>query len=343
VIPRRILLVRLSALGDVVLATPAARALRKRFPEAEIDWLVESPYLPLIEANPHVHAFAYEKHGRHAGSRGWLALRRELAQRGYDLVVDLQAKPKTRLLRGVGRESLALRKRSFGETLLALLGRDPPLERAHAVDLYLEALAPIGVEPDGRALELHLSERMKAEAEPVLPQGRRVAIAPGARWATKRWPIERFAQVAAALHESGLQPLLIGGPGEAEQMARIRAALPAGVRAPDTTGLSIGGLAAAIGACELMVAGDSGPAHLASALGVPLVAIFGPTSPRRWGPVSERAAVVRLPLDCSPCSNHGTARCPHGDHRCMTGISTEAVLEQAWSLLAASGARRSAP
>jgi heptosyltransferase-2 len=342
--PRRILFVRLTALGDVLLATPAARALKRRFPEAEIDWLVEQPYLPLVAANPHVRAIAYEKRGRHAGASGLRRLRTELCERDYDLVVDLQGKPKTWYLRSSGRRAVAIRKRSLGKALLALLGRDPPLVSAHAVDLFLEALRPLGVEPAGRELELHLTSEMVAEAA-SLPAGRLVGIAPGARWETKRWPAERFAQVASRLVERGVQPLLIGGAAEQSVFAAVRAQLPAGTVSSDTSALSVGGLAAAIARCALVVTGDSGPAHIASALGVPVVAVFGPTSPRRWGPLSERSRVVRLDLGCSPCSNHGTKRCPLGHHDCLQRLDSQQVVAEALELLeaqATSGSSRGA-
>jgi heptosyltransferase II len=327
--PAHILVVRLSALGDVLLATPAVRALAKRYPLARVDWLVEEAYLPLLEANPHARPVAYRKHGVHAGVRGLLGMRRALAAQGYDLVVDLQDKPKTRLFRGLAPRCIAFKKRTKGQALLSLVGQEKPLTRAHAVDLYLEALAPHGIEPDGRALDLKLTETMRAQAERVLPQGRVAAIAPGARWASKRWPAERFALVARSLKAAGYQPLLLGGKADEPVLAAVREGLDFAV--PDTTSLDVGGLAAAIASSALVISGDTGPAHVAAALGVPMVAVFGPTSPERWRPLSDRARVVRVPLPCSPCSNHGDAACPLKHHDCMQKLSVEEVLAAAKS------------
>ncbi len=333
--PEKILVVRLSALGDVLLATPAVRALKRHFPSASIDWLVEKPYGPLIAGNPYAVPLVYEKSGAHAGPSGFFQLRSDLARRGYDLVVDLQGKPKTRLFHAVGKRCLALRTRTAAQAFLTLVGRDPPLTRAHAVDLFLEALAPLGIAPDGRALDLRVTAEMRAEAAGALPEGRLLGLAPGSRWETKRWPAERFAQLAAQLRARGFTPLLLGGPGDAAALAAVRAALDvtsgpgAGEAVADTAALSVGGLAAAIERCELVVAGDSGPAHMAAALGTPVVALFGPTSPERWRPLSERAQVVRLDLPCAPCSNHGGARCPKGHHACMAQLEVGPVLEAA--------------
>jgi len=104
----------------------------------------------------------------------------------------------------------------------------------------------------------------------------------------------------------------------------LRAALDFEV--PDTAALDAGGLAAAVARCEVVVTCDSGPSHVAAALGVPVVAIFGPTSPERWRPLSPRSEVVRVPLACSPCSNHGDKACPLGHHDCMQKLSVEQVL-----------------
>ena len=206
-------------------------------------------------------------------------------------------------------------------------GQERPLTRAHAVDLYLEALSPLGVEADGAGLDLKITDGMQAQAAPVLPAGRIAGMAPGSRWATKRWPARRFAELTVALRERGYSPLLLGGPGDAEAFAAVRAGLDFTVG--DTAALDVGGLAAAVAHCALVVSGDTGPAHLAWALQVPQVVLFGPTSPERWRPMSQCAEVVRLPLWCSPCSNYGTETCPEGHHGCMVQLGVEPVLEAA--------------
>lgn len=325
--PRRVLVVRLSALGDILLATPAVRAIARRFPEARVDWLVEAAYLPLVESNPNARAVAYDKKGAHAGVRGLLALRRALASESYDLVVDLQDKPKSRLFHSLAPECLAWHKRTPAQALLSMVGREAPLTRAHAVDLYFEALEPLGLKPEDRRLELRLSPGREAEAAKALPAGRIAAVAPGARWTTKRWPAGKFAEVVRALAARGFSPLLVGGPGDAEVLAAVRAELGGAV--PDTVSLGVGALAAAVRRSAVLVSNDSGPVHLASALGVPVVAVFGPTSPERWRPLSERSEVARLQLGCSPCSNHGSDACPLSHHRCMKDLTAEAVLAAA--------------
>jgi heptosyltransferase-2 len=163
--------------------------------------------------------------------------------------------------------------------------------------------------------------------------GPAVAVAPGARWATKRWAPERFAAVADALAGDGLRVVLAGGPGDRAALAAFRAAARAPVAA-DLSALPLDALAAGIARVRLLVACDSGPVHLAAAVGTPALALFGPTSAARWGPPPPGRA-LSVPLACAPCSNHGTALCPEGHHRCMVDLSAEAVVGIARELLRA--------
>ncbi|HET9594390.1 MAG TPA: glycosyltransferase family 9 protein, partial [Anaeromyxobacteraceae bacterium] len=200
---------RYSALGDVVLATSVLDPLLERFPGARVEWVTDAPYAPLLEGLPQisaVHAVARDAAGA-AGLRARL-------RRGFDLAVDLQNKVRSRALARVAApQRVTFRRRTPGGALLAVLGRDRPLARAHATALYAEALAPLGVTRPG-PLHLHLSPSARALAADALAPVRRpiVAIAPGARWATKRWPAERFAAVADALAAEGASIVLAGGP-----------------------------------------------------------------------------------------------------------------------------------
>jgi hypothetical protein len=166
--------------------------------------------------------------------------------------------------------------------------------------------------PDERAVAL--AADALARARPPI-----VAIAPGARWATKRWPAERFARVAEALAAQGASIVLAGGPSDRDALAATRSALRAPVAA-DLSPLPIDGLAAALARVRLLVACDSGPVHLAAAVGTPALALFGPTSTVRWGPPPPGRA-LSLGLACSPCSNHGGDVCPQGHHRCLADLA----------------------
>jgi heptosyltransferase-2 len=182
-------------------------------------------------------------------------------------------------------------------------------------------------------LRLSLPGEARARAGEALAGVKRpaVGLAPGATWATKRWAPERFAALGDALHDQGFDLVLVAGPGDAEAVAAFRAALRAPLAA-DLTTLGVAPLAAALARLKLLVACDSGPVHVAAALGTPVLSLFGPTSTIRWSPPPPGRA-LSLGLDCQPCSNHGGERCPLGHHRCLGDLTTAAVLAAARELL----------
>ena len=234
--------------------------------------------------------------------------------------------------RAAAPRRLTFRRRTPGRAVLALLGSDPPLDRLHATELYAQALAALGVTRAGK-LHVHLSRAAQSLAADALERVRPpvVAIAPGARWATKRWPAERFAAVADALAADGASIVLAGGPGDREAFAAFRANLTAPVAA-DLSPLPLDALAAALSKARLLVACDSGPVHLASAVGTRALALFGPTSTIRWGPPPPGRALT-LGLSCAPCSNHGGDFCPEGHHRCLADLAADTVVAAARELL----------
>jgi heptosyltransferase-2 len=327
----RILVLRYSALGDVVLATSVLEPLRARFPGARIEWVTHPLYAPLLEGLPDVaavHRLASD------GEDGPLALARRL-RGGFDVAIDLQNKVRSAVVaRAAAPRRITFRRRSAAQAVRALLGSDPPLVRAHQTVLYAEALAPLGIGPPG-PLRVSVSGPARDEAGAALRgvDGPAVAIAPGARWATKRWAPERFAAVADGLAADGFRVVLAGGPGDRETFGAFRAAARAPVAA-DLSSLSLDALAAAIARMRLLVSCDSGPVHLATAVGTPVLALFGPTSAVRWGPAAPGRA-LSLPISCAPCSNHGADVCPEAHHRCLADLAPQAVLDAARELLRA--------
>ncbi|HEX9052059.1 MAG TPA: lipopolysaccharide heptosyltransferase II [Anaeromyxobacter sp.] len=327
--PSSILVVRYSALGDVVLATSLLEPLRARFPAARIEWVTDPLYAPLLEGLPElaaVHRLARE------GPNAALGLAGRLRGR-FDVAIDLQNKLRSAMVaRSAAPLRTAFRRRTAMRAVLSLFGSDPPLVRAHQTRLYAEALATLGIPAPGPT-KVSLSAQARALAADALRgvEAPAVAIAPGARWATKRWPAERFAAVADALAAEGVRIVLCGGPGDRDAFAAFRASTRAQVAA-DLSFLPLDALAAAIARVQLLVACDSGPVHLATAVGTPVLALFGPTSHARWGPPPPGRA-LSLRLACAPCSNHGGDYCPEGHHRCLADLAPEAVLAAAREML----------
>lgn len=327
--PASILVVRYSALGDVVLATSVLEPLRRRFPDARIEWVTDALYAPLLEGLPElarVHRLARD------GANGAWGLAARLRGR-FDVAIDLQNKPRSVLVaRAAAPMRAAFRRRSALQAIRSVIGSDPPLVRAHQTRLYTEALAPFGITEPGRT-KVALSAQARALAADALGgvDGSIVAVAPGARWATKRWPAERFAAVADALAQDGHRIVLCGGPPDRDAFAAFRAAARSKVAA-DLSFLPLDALAAALARVRLLVACDSGPVHLATAVGTPVLALFGPTSATRWGPPAPGRA-LSLSLACAPCSNHGGDYCPEGHHRCLRDLAPEAVLASSREML----------
>ncbi|HUK66400.1 MAG TPA: glycosyltransferase family 9 protein [Anaeromyxobacteraceae bacterium] len=326
----KILVVRYSALGDVVLATSVLDPLLEAFPGARIEWVTDPLYAPLLEGLPQIAAVhPIDREGPQAA----FALRDRLRHR-FDVAIDLQNKIRSAVVvQAAAPRRLTFRRRTPGRALLALLGSDPPIARAHATKLYAEALAPLGVKGPG-PLHVHLSRTAQALASDALSPAKPpiVAIAPGARWATKRWPSARFAEVAQALADDGASIVLAGGPDDRDTFATMKAGLRARVAA-DLSPLPIDALAAALARVELLIACDSGPVHLCSAVGTPALALFGPTSAVRWAPPLPGRA-LSLGLTCSPCSNHGSDFCPEGHHRCLADLDAGMVIALAREMLA---------
>jgi len=315
---RSVLLLRWSALGDVVLATSVLPGLRALAPGARLEWLVDERYAPLLTGL--VDGLVTFRRGDRASKAAALA-----AVRGrFDLAVDLQNKLwSRRVAAAAARRTVRLVKRTPAQALQALLGRDAVLDGPHATALYASALAPLGEVAPG-APSLRLSPEARARALALLPGEGWAGLVPGAAWATKRWAPERFGELARALASRGRRIALLGGPMDASQLEVVRRlAGEALVRDVSTEALEV--VAAAAARCEVVIGADSGLMQVASALQVRAVVLFGPTSARRWGPPPPGVG-VSLGLPCAPCSNHGGERCPLGHHHCLEQLTVEQVL-----------------
>lgn len=331
----RALVLRTSALGDVVLTTPFLRSLAAHL-GGPVEVVTSPPFAPLLEGLPFV-----SKVWRWERDQGVGSLARSLAEGGpFDLVVDLQNKARTLalLLRLSAKQKFRLVKRKgLRGAIGSLFGGGPILHDKAAAALYFEAVEPLGMAPDDLRPQVALHEDAVAAAAKVAARANGapiVGLAPGARWALKRWPPGRFAEVGAALQAEGAEILLVGGPQDRAEIDRVLAHL-ARPALGDTAALGLSDLAALLARLDLLVSADSGPAHLAQAVGTPVVSVFGPTSYRRWGPAEGAGGVVALPLACSPCTNHGRGSCSQGDRACLEALGAAPVIEVARAALRA--------
>jgi lipopolysaccharide heptosyltransferase I len=313
----RLLIVRLGALGDIVHAVPALAALRRTWPDARIDWLVSERHEAILELVEGLDARIVVDAG--SSWRGLPRVIRELRGRRYDCALDLQGLIKSALL---ARASGARRVIGFGpgalrEPLAGLFysERHAVDDRQHVIRKNL-ALARAAGAKDTASIEFPL----RVPAGPDVGQDPYVLLNPGAGWPNKQWPAERFARLAREISDRhGWRSLVLWGPRE-EQLAASIASASGGVatQAPRTT---IGDVLALARRARLFVSGDTGPLHLAAAVGTPLVGLFGPTSPARNGPFDPADESLSRFDDCV-C--HHERRCRRG-RPCIDDITIEAV------------------
>ncbi len=323
-----ILAVRFSAIGDILLTTPLLRAIRTRHPGARIAVLTKQQYAPLLSGNPNINEVF--------GIEGEESLR-EVAERiravRYSHLLDLHGNLRTLALRRLAPGPwTSFSKRRLPRAALIVTKRNFYRGERHVAERYFEAAAGLDVQPDGEPPEFFIGPETEASVEALLRDVRLgnapaiVALAPGAAHATKRWPPLHWIELARRLRATGAALVVVGGPEDAKLAEWI--ATDAGPGAVSLAGnLEIQETGALIKRSAALISGDTGLMHMATAVGTPLVAIFGPTV-RQFGffPYrSKRAAVVELDLRCRPCSAHGGARCPLGHHRCMREIPPEAV------------------
>jgi heptosyltransferase-2 len=308
-----ILVCRLSALGDVVLALPAAEALRDRYPSARLAFLSREPYgrvLRGVRAIDELHLWS----GPGAPPPA------PVTETAWSLLVDLSGSGRSRRLLARVRAARRLRvskepvRRWAFVNLRPLGGAGVRLSRA--VDRMFSCLEGLGVRRDGRVPVLR--------AGPADADGP-VVIAPGAGRATKRWPAERFAEVAGRLASGGRSVMVLGTPEEEPLLRRVAEGAPAG-RAEVVACADPGDLPALVGRGSAALVNDSGILHVAEACGLPVVALFGPTHPRLgFGPLRADSVALHTGIACSPCDLHGPERCPRGHHRCLRDLDVDTV------------------
>uniref|UniRef100_A0A7C5EM60 Lipopolysaccharide heptosyltransferase 1 n=1 Tax=Desulfobacca acetoxidans TaxID=60893 RepID=A0A7C5EM60_9BACT len=333
----RLLLVKLSSLGDVIHALPTLEALRTLYPHGEITWLVEAGNAPLLERHPAldqvwpVPRLRWRGNDFLEGMGSLLRIARHLRGQTFDLVIDLQGLLKSAVWVALAKSP---RKLGFDRTrelsYLPLTEKLPPYDpEEHAVWRYLRVARHLGAPPATPRFRLgftfpeNLSHLWpEREVRPL------AILHPGARWSSKLWPAASWARLAEWLaEERGFQVAVSGSAADRHLAEEI-------ISRSQTPLLNLAGrtslpeLAALLKKARLAVTTDTGPMHLAVALGTPVVAIFGPTAPWRTGPFGQNHEVVRLSYPCSPCFKR---RCPKP--RCLTDLPPSSVRQAVEKLL----------
>jgi lipopolysaccharide heptosyltransferase I len=349
----RILVVRLSAVGDVINALPVLVALRARFPRAWLGWLVEDKARAVVEHHTCVdQTFVFDRkrltaaigRGRPGETcRSIKSLRTRLRQARFEVTLDLHGNMKSALLGGLAGSRIRIgydrRNSREGNHLLNNVHVSLPVQRIHRVEKHLRLLTALGIHTtDPGPFLLPVPESAQSFASQYLQSidapGRPLVIFhPGTSvsGAFKRWPLDSYARLAEALVQRIQAKVVIShGSGEHELVAAIADRCTCPVELPETR--TLGQLAALIQRASLFVSADTGPMHIAAALNVPVVALFGPKDPVVYGPYRTRSIVLQARLCCQPC---GRRRCK--DPICMRLISPEEAFHACLDLLRTSG------
>jgi heptosyltransferase-2 len=314
-------------------------AIRESFPQAEITLLANPLVSQLFSSHPWVdRVITFDRNGAHKGIAGRFRLASQLRKLTFDAAIILPNSLDSALVPWLAGIPVRLGKRSDGRGLLLTecYRADDSSFTCHEVEYYLRLVKHFGI--TGQAALPFLcttpAEDVEATAllteQGIMPEDFVLGINPGAAFGSaKRWYPERFAEVARQLAKlRNAKVILFGGPGETDIAAEIAQQL--GGECLNLAGnTSVRGLMALVRKCGLFVTNDSGPMHIAAAFGVPLVAIFGSTDHTTTAPYTDLAVIVRKDIECAPCK---LRECPT-DHRCMTAVSADDVLQAALCLL----------
>jgi heptosyltransferase I len=326
--PRRILIIKPSAIGDVVHALPILNLLRQRWQDAHIAWIVTPGCSGLLEGHPQldeVIRFERRRLGQSwrspSTAMGLFRFARELRSRQFDLVLDLQGLFRSGWMAWQTRAPIRIGFANAREFAPIFYTHRVPIDTAeqHAIDRYLSVAETLGCGREPVEFHFATNEDDRGYVSRLLKEsGPYAVLLPGTNWETKRWPVEHFGALVEPLRERfGLRTVVAGSDDD-----KSLAALIAG--AHDLTGsTTLRQLVALLEGARVVVANDSGPMHIAAALGRPLVTPYGPTSPIRTGPYRRLDTVIRLDIPCSPCFSR---RCSH--QSCLKWLAPEFVLRE---------------
>jgi len=365
----RILLIKPSALGDVVHTLPVLVKLRARYPRAQIDWLITPENAEVVRYHPalsNVVLFArrdFSKRGRRwRAFVSFFDLLKQIRRAKYELIIDMHGQVRSAFFALISGARVRIgfdRPVKRGLTVsaehdlknipshgwrgaregswIAYTNRIPiPTLDVHAIDRYLWVAPLLGLDDNPPDLTIHLSPQATNKVNRLLeehgvPASKPlVVLVPGTIWETKHWTIEGFAGVARQFLQDGFAVALAGTTRDQQRCRQIAAAAPGTC---DLSGKTTpADLAALIRRAEVAVTNDSGSMHVAASLGKPMVSVFGPTNPVHIGPYERPESVVRLDLPCSPCNYRRLSQCPF-DHACMKQVTSAMVVERVRKIL----------
>jgi len=320
----RILIIRLSSIGDILLTTPVLSAWKEKYPESTMDVLVMKNFGEVLEGNPSIDNLLFFDKEKTKSLGELIRFAGNLRKNGYDCVFDLHGKLRSRLIvKLLGVKAFTYRKRRFWKTVLVALRLSRYRPDDTIVRNYFGAFRDFGLCYRGEQLRFYFSDQDLAG---VAPWAGHPAMSRGASKNTKKWPLDYFTELAQLLYERfGKEILILGGREDAQEAALIEK--KSGGRCINLAGkLSLKESGALLSRSLFLVCNDSAPFHLARAAGIPTFVFFGPTSPRMFD-LNEKDTLLYAGESCSPCSLHGEKACPRGHFHCMRHITPQQALE----------------
>ncbi|MCP4725230.1 MAG: lipopolysaccharide heptosyltransferase II [bacterium] len=337
---KKILIIRLSSIGDIILTSPFVRVLRKKFPESYIDFVIKEEYLDLMKTNPNLNdVISYDKR---SGSKGLRKIKQYIRSNKYDLVIDLHKNFRSVYLRSfLGSTNVTkYEKNYFNRQLLVWFGINRFDEIIPVYKKYFHAGNKLGIEYDDSGTEVFVTEREQKKAKQVLKKNGYnfdrplVMICPGAGFAAKRWKPEGYVEAAdhlAKKHKAFIG--LLGGREDSELCGSIQNNMQK--RAVNFAGeFNLLGSAALLKESSLVITNDTGMLHLAQSQKRPVIGVYGPTT-RELGyfPLTEKSFVIQHEISCRPCTHNGSNKCPKKHFKCMEEIKIEDLIKSAEQLL----------
>lgn len=328
----------MSALGDVMHALPCAAALRELYPNAKITWIVHPqfstfvPEPPIVDEIIYFDKKAFSKMSFGGKLKEIMRMRKLLREKKFDLVLDLQGLFKSAVIAWLtgcpNRYGYNDMRECSGLVSKAVHGAN---EHGHIVQQYLDVIRFLGSKVQEPVFPMPALVEEKKHMRRLLQstffdvrKEQLVAIVPGAGWVTKEWPVEYFIKLCKKLLAQGKRIVLIGGPAELAKGEEIAAVLPKEKVLNLVSKTNLKELAALMGSMGLCIGGDTGPVHIAAAMGTRIIALFGASSGHRAGPYGEKVTIISTDEECAPCFKR---KCPLKKN-CMAKISVAQVLEK---------------
>lgn len=323
----KILVIQTAFIGDVILITPLVRAIKESFPEASIDLIVVPKSSEVLQNNPNINSIIiFDKKKNKLFS--FFKILNIIKKKKYDIAFLPHSSLTSTILTFLGRIPIRVGfDRWISRKLLT--HKVTHIKNVFKIEKYLHLLSPFSKERFGIQTELFPTSKMENTVEKLLSElntNKKIALAPGSIWYTKRWPEENYRKLIGYLSELNYGIILIGSKDEEELCDRLN---------PKINSLNLAGKlsilesASIIKNCDLMICNDSGALHIANAMQTEVIAFFGPTVKRiGYFPIGKNDKVMEIDLECRPCSSHGGQTCPLGHHNCMKLITPEIAFEE---------------